>query len=125
MKAIEKAVGHFKSLKRLKVEVPEWGDADHPMVMYIPPLTVEDINQIHVMMNDKDSFAERAAYFMIFKCRDGEDKRIFSNNDKEMLTHSVDANIIMRIMNQIEAFAMSSIEEQVGNSATTPSAIGS
>ena len=37
--AIDRAVAHFSAQEVRTIEVPEWGDEDGPLVIYVEPFT--------------------------------------------------------------------------------------
>ena len=37
MRAIDKAKAHFNSLETKRIEVPEWGDENEPLVIFVKP----------------------------------------------------------------------------------------
>ena len=40
--AIERAVAHFSAQEFRAIEVPEWGDDDGPLVIYVEPFTLRE-----------------------------------------------------------------------------------
>ena len=39
---IERAKAHFKAQSVKTIEVPEWGEADKPLVIYVTPITLAE-----------------------------------------------------------------------------------
>ena len=43
MSAIDRAKAHFKSLQIKAIEVPEWGDENGPLIVYVEPFTLKGL----------------------------------------------------------------------------------
>lgn len=95
MKLIEAAKAHFGGLKRVRVEVPEWGPEDEPFIIYAKPMTVGDreairerghVDQPTVMVDT-----------LLQKAEDEAGTKLFEAKDRHALTHEVDGRVVNRI----------------------------
>ena len=56
--AIDRAVAHFSAQEVRTIEVPEWGDDDGPLLIYVEPFTLREQGRLHNASNgggDDDS----------------------------------------------------------------------
>ena len=98
MKAIDRAKSHFDNLDIKKIEVPEWGEEDTPLVIYSKPLTLQETTKLYRMAKDDDM--TMLAYVLIFKALDEDGNKLFSLQDKTTLLNKVDRNVLIRVANE-------------------------
>jgi hypothetical protein len=99
MAIIDNAVKHFESLEIKKIEVPEWGDGDEPLVIYSKPITLSETSKLYALAKDND--VEMLAYVLIYKALDEEGNKIFSLADKKALMEKVDRDVLIRVSSAI------------------------
>lgn len=98
--AIRRATEHFKAKPLQRIEVPEWGDEDGPLVVYSSPFTLKDQGRLQYL-TEKQSHADTLAELLIMKLVDESGDKVFTVEDKSALRDDVDANIVARIANAI------------------------
>ena len=91
MKAIERAKAHFTDFGVQSVEVPEWGEDGQPMVIYWKPINLAE--KLRLQASD-----DRLADCLILKALDAEGKKMFTIEDKYTMRHSVDPDVIARVV---------------------------
>lgn len=110
MRVIERATAHFKSKSVKKIEVPEWGDENEPLIIYIEPFTLKDQGRLQNATKGS-SESEALAELLVLKCLDSEGNKMFTIEDKPALRSKVDANIIARVASQIMMVDMEQVEK--------------
>lgn len=110
MKVIERATAHFKSKSVKTIEVPEWGDDDGPLLIYIEPFTLKDQGRLQNATKGS-SESEALAELLVLKCLDSEGQKMFTIEDKHALRTKVDADIIARIASQIMMVNVEAVEK--------------
>lgn len=119
MGAIQSAKAHFALFRTRAIEVPEWaGDDGQPLIVYAAPMTLADKQKVQDY-NERMGVMETLAQVLILKARDGEGKALFTVADKHALMHSVDPDVLARVVHEITR--PRSVEELEKNSARTPS----
>ena len=102
MAAIDNAIKHFKEkYEKKSLEIPEWGDGNKPLIIYIEPLTLKQQQDIRKVFNNKGE-GEGLAYIISLKALDAEDNRIFWGEHLKLLNQadpSVIADVGMKIWN--------------------------
>jgi len=110
MKAIEKARAHYQSKPVRKIEVPEWGDAKGPLIVYAHPFTLRDqgkLSQYSTASNSSESLAD----LLIMKALDEKGEPLFTIEDKHLLRTQVDANVVARIASEIMRVDFEEVEK--------------
>lgn len=95
MRAIERAIEHFKSRETKVIEVPEWGD----LLIYVEPITLKEKQKLY--KNSKQDELGVLVDALILKAKDGEGNKLFTLDDKLKLLNSADPDVIARITEQI------------------------
>jgi len=106
-----KATQHFKeqmSAGMKKVEVPEW-----ETTLYFKPLVSFAQEQSVIQLHSEGKQVEALVQTLITRACDEDGKRVFTAADKVELMNRVDPNVILRIVNQMNAEEVS--EEDLGN----------
>jgi hypothetical protein len=97
MKIIERAKSHFESLGVQSIEIPEWKDADeNPTIVYWNPITLSEKNKLFKNSSNL-SDVSILADIVIMKGLDKDGNKIFTLEDKLVLMHKVDSDILSRI----------------------------
>jgi len=107
--AIERAVAHFSAQEVRIIEVPEWGDDNGPLLIYVEPFTLREQGRLHKSSNDGD--ATVLAEVLIMKCMDAEGNKMFDLGDKRALQTKVDAGVLARVATDIMAVDVEEIEK--------------
>lgn len=100
---LDLAQKHYSGLERQRLEVAEWGEAGHPLVITFTALTVDERRRIfkpdaHGRAPDGPTACVRA---VILKACDEQGKRLFDAMDEHTLTHKVDSGVVGRIAGAI------------------------
>ena len=101
MSAIDRAKAHFKSLEVKAIEVPEWGDENGPLIVYVEPFTLKDKARLQAVTRLGNSEADTLVELLVMKCLDKEGGKIFTIEDKPVLRNMVDASILERVSTEI------------------------
>ena len=101
MSAIDRAKAHFKSLQVKTIEVPEWGDENGPLTIYVEPFTLKDKARLQAVTRLGNSEADTLVELLVMKCLDKEGGKIFTIEDKPVLRNMVDASILERVSTEI------------------------
>jgi hypothetical protein len=109
------AKAHFKELLagglRGPIAVPEWNTE----IYYKPATTFQQESKI-VELTSQGKTVEALVEALIMRALDGDGKNIFQKADKVDLMRSVDPNIIMRVMAEMnDPEQQKNIEEALGN----------
>tara|TARA_R110000737_G_scaffold236520_2_gene248932 strand:- start:1694 stop:2053 length:360 start_codon:yes stop_codon:yes gene_type:complete len=107
--AIERAVAHFSAQEVRTIEVPEWGDDNGPLLIYVEPFTLREQGRLHKSSSDGD--ATVLAEVLIMKCMDAEGNKMFDLGDKRALQTKVDAGVLARVATDIMAVDPEEIEK--------------
>jgi len=101
MSAIDRAKAHFKSLQVKTIEVPEWGDENGPLIVYVEPFTLKDKSKLQAVNRLGNSEADTLVELLVMKCLDKDGGKIFTIEDKPVLRNMVDASILERVSTEI------------------------
>ena len=99
MRAIDKARKHFSSLETRRIEVPEWGDENEPLVIFVNPLTLQETSTLFEL--SKKNEIEMLAQAIILKALDEEGKKHFNIGDKMFLMNNCDRDVVVRVAGEI------------------------
>jgi hypothetical protein len=108
--AIDRAVAHFSAQEVRTIEVPEWGDDDGPLVIYVEPFTLREQGRLHKASNGGGD-ATVLADVLIMKCMDAEGNKMFDLGDKRALQTKVDAGVLARVATDIMAVDPEELEK--------------
>lgn len=111
MKAIQRATAHFKSLQVKTINVPEWGDEDGPLVIYVEPFTLKDKAKLQSVTKASGSEIDALVELIVLKCLDKNGDKLFTIDDKPQLRNGVDSNILERISTEIMRVDFGSLEK--------------
>lgn len=101
MKIIDRAKTHFESLGTQSITIPEWSDENgNPTTIYWNPINLAEKKKI---FRSQDSLTDAGILvdIIIMKALDKDGNKLFSLEDKLVLMHKVDSDIISRIANQM------------------------
>ncbi len=101
---IERARLHFRADERRRVEIPEWGEAGAPLVLFAAPVTLADKRKLHNRYKD-GGLQEMFVHVLIDKAQTEDGKPAFTLEDKRALMTSVDPAVVERVAEQLLASA--------------------
>jgi len=107
---ISRATEHYKARPLKRIEIPEWGDDDEPLVVYASPFTLKDQSRIRYIA-DKQSEVDVLAEVLIMKLVDESGDKVFTIDDKNALRTSVDASIVSRVATAIMSVDEAALEK--------------
>jgi hypothetical protein len=97
MNVIDRAKSHFESLGTQSIEVPEWKDDDgKPTIVYWNPVTLSEKNKLF-KKSDNLSDVSILADILIMKALDKDGNKAFTLEDKIVLMHKVDSDVLSRL----------------------------
>ena len=100
MSVIDSVKRHFDDINQPKeILVPEWGDDDTPLKIFITPLTLRDQQVLYRRAKDDDLGV--AGDTNIMKCTDREGNKLFDKGDKRALMVHADPKVIDKIAKEI------------------------
>ena len=99
---IDRAKSHFSDFGIQSLEVPEWGEEDRPLVVYWKPMTIAEKQTLHTV-GERDGYVARLVDCLIMKALDSDGKKLFTLENKHSLRHSVDPDVIARIVHRMMA----------------------
>lgn len=111
MSVLDTAKAHFSAQEMRCIEVPEWGEENAPLLIFSKPFTLAEKQRLY--KNAKDSELEVLVYTLILKALDSEGNKLFSLEDKHVLMHKVDPDVLTRVATDIH---QTSSVEDLGNS---------
>ena len=100
MGVLENAKKHFDALGVNKIEVPEWGDENGPLIIYSEPCTLADKGKIKTRA-DRDGEINALVYILILKAQDAQGEKLFTIEDKQALKTKVDPDVLSRVVSQL------------------------
>ncbi|WP_040257293.1 hypothetical protein [Rickettsia hoogstraalii] len=98
-KIIDRVKAHFDAKEIKIIEVPEWGDGEHPLYIYSSPLTLAQKNRLYKMAKEDDLGLMVEALIMKAKYKEGN--CLFTRADKPELMRSCDPDVLIRISTSI------------------------
>jgi hypothetical protein len=108
MKAIDRAVEHFKQKPVKRIEVPEWGDEQGPLVIFANPITLREQSRLSKVDGGD---AEMLIEVLVMKALDGHGEKLFALDDKPKLRSSADPLVVAKIVSQIMAQPQETLEK--------------
>lgn len=99
VKVIDNVVAHFDSQDTFSFEVPEWGDDNGPLVIYVKPLTLQESKKLYAMSNNVD--LEVMVYSIITKALDSQGNNLFTIADKDKLMNHADVTVLAEVSAKI------------------------
>ena len=108
--AIDRAVAHFTAQEVRTIEVPEWGDEDGPLTIYVEPFTLREQGRLHKASSGGGD-ATVLADVLIMMCMDADGAKMFDLGDKRALQTKVDAGVLARVASEIIAVDQDELEK--------------
>ena len=99
---IDRAVAHFSAQEIRTIEVPEWGDDDGPLIVYVEPFTLREQGRL-AKASSGSGDATVLADVLIMKCMDADGNKMFGLDDKRAMQTKVDATVLARVATEIMA----------------------
>lgn len=109
---LDRARAHYAARGVQTIEVPEWGEAGQPLILYWTPITLSERQRIVNRVRDSQTL-EAMVYAIIIKAQDAQGQPAFTVEDKHALMNSVDAAVVERISGAI--LAAQSVEDAEKN----------
>ena len=88
---------HYRSLGRIKVEVPEW-----EVTLYADPINLEQKSRMYAWNTtpgEKRLVSFAKTVIMLAQNEDGS--KVFSDSDLDMLAHRSDPDVVSRVSNEL------------------------
>lgn len=105
-KVFEKAEAHFRErLSSVRIiEVPEWGEDDQSLKVYVRPLTMAEKDEI--LLETQKAPYRGVVKALIVRARDEDGKHLFDKAEHGELMKKVDPDVISRVVSEMnEALA--------------------
>lgn len=99
MSVLDTAKVHFNAQEMRRIEVPEWGEEDAPLVIFAKPFTLAEKQKLY--KHAKNNELEVLVYTLILKALDSEGNKLFGLDDKHVLMHQVDPEVLTRVATEI------------------------
>jgi hypothetical protein len=97
MSVLDIAKSHFENLGVQSIEVPEWKDENgNPSIIYWNPITLSEKNKLF-KKSDNMLDAGILADILVMKALDKDGNKLFKAEDKLVLMHKVDSDILSRV----------------------------
>ena len=97
MSVLDIAKSHFENLGVQSIEVPEWKDENgNPSIIYWNPITLSEKNKLF-KKSDNMLDAGILADILVMKALDKDGNKLFKAEDKLILMHKVDSDILSRV----------------------------
>lgn len=82
--SLGKAIAERRQKKARIIEVPEWGDDDAPLLLYVFPITAGDLNKIQKKHKNflNETTMDGMIDLIILKACDADGNRLFTLEDK-------------------------------------------
>lgn len=97
MSVLDIAKSHFENLGIQSIEVSEWKDENgNPSVIYWNPITLSEKNKLF-KKSDNMLDAGILADILVMKALDKDGNKLFKAEDKLVLMHKVDSDILSRV----------------------------
>jgi hypothetical protein len=105
--SLGKAISERRQKQARVIEVPEWGDDDAPLLMYVFPITAGDMNKIQKKHKNfvNDATIDGMIDLIILKACDADGNRLFTLEDKVHLM-----NEPVEVISQIGANMFGDVE---------------
>jgi len=97
---IGRATEHYNQKPVRRIEIPEWGDDEGPLVVFSEPFTLRDQGKISTITKNQPE-SEVLAELLVMKLIDDQGNKVFTVEDKQALRTSVDAQVVACVANQI------------------------
>jgi hypothetical protein len=112
MSAIDRVKNHWSDrIQEIReIEVPEWGDDNGPLVVYVRPTNMAQRSKLFRLAKEDDLAV--AAETVVLRARDKDGLALFKPADAEVLMTSCDPDVLTRL-----AAAINSDLQDLGNEA--------
>jgi len=107
---IDRAVAHFQNREVRIIEVPEWGDENGPLEVYVAPFTLREQTRLQ-KSSGNGADANVLADVLIMKALDSGGEKLFTLEDKQAIKDKVDATVLARVAAEIMAVDPDAIEK--------------
>lgn len=101
MNAIDRVKSHWS--ERLtevrEIKVPEWGDADGPLIIHVKPTNMAQRSRLFKLAQEGSLMA--VAETLILRARDKDGLPIFTGKDAETLMKEADPDVVTRVAGEI------------------------
>ena len=116
MNVIDRAKSHFESLGTQSIEVPEWKDDDgKPTIVYWNPITLSEKNKLF-KKSDNLSDVSILADILIMKALDKDGNKAFTLEDKIVLMHKVDSDVLSRLATaMVQAISVDEVKKKLNS----------
>ncbi len=88
---------HFNAEGMVEIEVPEWGPAGQPLIIYSKPFNIYEQNKINKKMKSGNEI-DSLVYTLILKALDKDGKAIFKEASATKLRLEADPTVISGII---------------------------
>ena len=92
---LERVKAHAEPTKVRRLEVPEWGEGEQPLLVTYTMVSLDDLAVVQAA--DGDEWYKRAARIVALKAMDSDGKRLFSMTDAVTLRESAAPHVVNRI----------------------------
>jgi hypothetical protein len=121
MSVLEKAKQHFQGIVSgeglRSIEVPEWGEAGKPAVLYFKPLAALPIKTYSRLISlGSEQTVEAFVDMLILRCVDSEGAPLFKMVDKTEMLRCISPVVVCQIMTRMsESDTVPSVEDAKKN----------
>jgi len=97
---LDQAEEQFSSIKRKKIDVPEW-----ETTIYAKPLTLAEKRKLYRNLGAKsEDVSSMMVEALIMKAEDKDGKKVFTPDDRDRLMNKVDPDVVSAIATEILYF---------------------
>ena len=97
---LEQAEEQFSSIKRKKIDVPEW-----ETTIYAKPLTLAEKRKLYRNLGAKsEDISSMMVEALILKAEDKDGKKVFTPDDRDRLMNKVDPDVVAAVATEILYF---------------------
>lgn len=104
-----------RAANRRRIEVPEWGTAGAPAVIYARPVTLAERSRIARAAGEDQN--KILVHGLVLKAEAEDGSRIFADEDVLTLLHKADADVVLRVATML---FRAETADPLGNSAAIP-----
>ena len=96
---LERITAHATEQTRPVIEVPEWGDENGPLKIYVRPLSMEQVSLLE-LSSAKDKF-KALVDLIVMKAEREDGARVFQAKEKAALMSVADSELVIRVAEEI------------------------
>lgn len=111
---LEQAKAHFAEQMAQEprvIEVPEWGDGNGPLLIYVWPMNLREMNLISRSVDDDN--LEGLATVLVVRAKNEDRKPLFAKAERAAICRQVDPEVLSRIVSEIQTDAQTA--DEAGN----------